>query len=143
MLQNISIVYQAMQETIELINQAILLFYILFVACAIFGFLIFALAKNKNFIYKIYRLLMPTYYMFFAMTCFCEVLLLTFKHFDISMLDMIIIFASVTILTTSIYSYKLSKNNSLHVKFKLFTCKKFILDIFIVFLILLSIKLLG
>jgi len=132
-----------MQETIDLTLKIIRFSSVVFMIFAFIGVIIFLVTKDKNRLYKNYKLLMPMYYMFFAITIFCGIILLTFNFFQISLKIILMIVAFVIILSTSIKSYKLRKKVALFEEFKSFTLKKYISDLVIFSLLFLSMKYLG
>lgn len=132
-----------MIETINLTLSIVRFSSIAFVVFAIFGICIFVFTKDKNRLYKNYKLLMPLYYMFFSITVFCGIILLAFSSFYISIRVFLMILTSIIILTTSIKSYKYSKNPYGYEKFKGFTCKKYISDVVLVMFIFLAIRFIG
>ncbi|MDR0468027.1 MAG: hypothetical protein LBG67_04165 [Campylobacteraceae bacterium] len=132
-----------MQETISLTLEVIRLSSLAFIFCACIGITIFIITKSQDRLYKNYRLLMPMYYMFFAITAFCGITLLAFNFFQITLRVILMIAAFTAILITSIKSYKFSKNREFFIKFQSFTRKKYMVDVAICCLVFLGIKYLG
>jgi amino acid transporter len=132
-----------MQETIDLTLKIIRFSSVAFIIFAAIGIVIFIATKDKDRLYKNYKLIMPMYYMFFAITAFCGIILLAFNFFAISLKIIFMIVAFAVILTTSIKSYKFSKNKELFEKFRSFTCKKYVSDIAICLVVFLSVNFLG
>lgn len=132
-----------MSETFDLTISIIRFSSFAFIVFAFIGVIIFITAKDKNRLYKNYKLLMPMYYMFFAITVFCGIILLSFNFFQVSPKIILMMLAFIAILTTSIKSYKFSKKKEFFEKFQDFTCKKFISDIVVCSLVFLGAKFLG
>lgn len=132
-----------MSETFDLTISIIRFSSFAFIVFAFIGIIIFITTKDKNRLYKNYKLLMPMYYMFFAITVFCGIILLAFNFFQISPKIILMILAFIAILTTSIKSYKFSKKKEFFEKFQDFTCKKFISDIVVCSLVFLGVEFLG
>ncbi|MFV0481480.1 MAG: hypothetical protein ACK5LP_05810 [Campylobacteraceae bacterium] len=132
-----------MQETYILTSNIISYSSMIFIVCALFGVAIFLFTSDMVQLKKRYKLLMPMYYMFFSIICFCGFILLTFKHFTFSLTNFVMLIVWLIILATSIKSYKLYKNSTLSLKFQQFTLIKYVSDILLVFLVFTCIKYLG
>jgi hypothetical protein len=118
-----------MEETILLSSELLSLSVFMFVFLAFVGLTLSLSARSYDSLKKRFSLLMPMYYMFFTFIFFMGVLLLSFKSFDLSFINILMLFAWAIMLYTGIKAYKLSKQTLLYERFKSFVWKKYLGDI--------------
>ena len=129
-----------MQETILLSSKLLSLSVFMFVLSAFAGLALSLSARSYDSLKKRFSLLMPTYYMFFAFIFFMGILLLSFKSFELSFANILMLLAWAIMLYTSIKAYKLSKKTSLYTRFKSFVWKKYLSDILLCSILYVSVK---
>jgi hypothetical protein len=122
-----------MDETIELVTSILSFSFFAFIVTALAGFTLFCFADKNDILSKYFRAVMPMYYMFLAIMLLCTLLLLAFKSFRVTLIEIAALIAWICALSSAVATYKLGKKNS--EKFKSFALKKYALDILLCFIV--------